>query len=91
MLSPLCQNEYSVRDTFSFVRDRVSAENGKYGMAIFNVWSLFMCIPVDEAYNTNTSKGFNYSDMFCEDFKKLFKRIFDICCKRNTIRLNYKL
>ena len=80
MLSPLCQSEYSVRDSFTFVTDILCVEKHNYVMARVDIVSLFTWIPVDETYNIITNKAFKNSEMLCGYFKKLFKRIFDICC-----------
>ena len=90
-LCPLCHSEYSVRDSSTFVRDILCVENQNYVMASFDIVSLFTCIPVEETYNIITSRAFNNSEMFCGYSKKLFKRIFDICCKGNTFTINDKL
>ena len=91
MLSPLCQSEYSVCASFTFVRDILCIENHNYVIASFDNVSLFTCIPVDENYNRIPSKTFNNSEMSCGYTKKLFKRIFDICCKGNTFLFNGNL
>ena len=90
-LSPLCQSEYSVSASFTFVRDILCIENHNYVMASFGIVSLFTCIPVDEDYNRITSKTFNNSETFCGCSKMLFKHIFVIYCKGNSFIFNDKL
>ena len=62
MLSPLCQSEFSVRDSFTFVRDQLCVENCNYVMSSVDIVSLFTSVPGVESYKIVTSKTFNNSE-----------------------------
>ena len=62
LLSSLVVNDYSVRDTFGFVKEIVSLENNNYVMASFDIKSLFTNIPVSETCEIILEKLFPLSD-----------------------------
>jgi hypothetical protein len=74
-LTPLTTNEYTIKDSFSFVEEICNFRNDNFVMASFDVKSLFTNIPVDEtieiASNTLYSDGsVNTSSLAKADFSQ---------------------
>ena len=65
LLQPLTGNIYSVKDSFSFVKEISPFPNQNYFMASFNVTSLFTNIPLNEVIDLCTDVIFDNRDTFC--------------------------
>jgi len=89
LLSPICNSEYSIKDSFSFAREISQFRNDNYVMASFDVSSLFTSIPISETIEIILSKLYSsdqsvYSNLNRKDFRKLL----ELCTKDNIFIFN---
>ena len=92
MLKPLCNGAYTVKDSFSFAHEIQNFPNNDYVMASFDVVSLFTNIPVEDTFKIIEDKLFGESVTEYNGFpKKLFKRMYDLCCRDNLFIFDNKL
>jgi hypothetical protein len=92
LLSPLSQNEFTIKDTFCFVNEITNLPNMGYTMASFDVVSLFTNIPIDETIEIILNKIFTngVTDYFGFD-KNLLKKCLNLCTKDNVFIFNENL
>ena len=75
LLSPLVPNDYSCKDTFSFVSQIKNANLSKKLLVSYDVTSLFTNIPLQETIHIATNLIFNYNhnlNLTKRELKKLF-------------------
>ena len=75
LLSPLIPNDYSCKDTFSFVSQIKNANLSKKFLVSYNVTSLFTNIPPQEAFDIAINLIFNHNlnlNITRKELKKLF-------------------
>ena len=81
ILNPLTTNEYTVKDTFSFVNE-LKTFNADGTMASFDVLSLFTNIPLADTFDIIADTCFPTDDATFKNFsKQQFKKLFDIATK----------
>ena len=90
LLSGFTNNEYTVKDSFSFVNEICTLSNNNYTMASFDVTSLFTCIPLDETMNIIIETVFKDQDLFNGFDKKTFKKLLQYCSKDNYFMFDGK-
>jgi len=84
LLSPICDSEYSVKDSFSFAREISQFSNSNYVMASFDVSSLFTSIPISETIEIILSKLYTSDQFVYSKFnKKDFRRLLELCTRDN--------
>ena len=75
ILKPIASNEYTVKDSFTFVSDILSVPSIPF-MCSFDIVSLFTNIPIDETINICLNELYKNSDsvnnLSREQFRKLF-------------------
>ena len=71
VLSEQCSNEYSVSDSFDFVREISGTTNQNYIMASFDVVSLFTNIPVQETCQIIVDTLFPHNNSIYNGFDNL--------------------
>ena len=75
LLSPLVPNDYSCKDTFSFVSQIKNANRSKKFLVSYNVTSLFTNIPLQETIDIAINLLFNHNpnlNITKKELKKLF-------------------
>ena len=75
LLSPLVPNDYSCKDTFSFVSQIKNANLSKKFLVSYDVTSLFTNIPLQETIDIAINLIFNHNtnvNIIRNEFKKLF-------------------
>ena len=75
LLSPLDPNDYSCKDTFSFVSQIKNANLSKKCLVSYNVTSLFTNIPLQETIDITINLIFNHNpnlNITRKELKKLF-------------------
>ena len=75
LLSPLVPNDYSSKDTFSFVSQIKNANLSKIFLVSYNVTSLFTNIPLQETIDIAINLIFNHNpnlNITRKELKKLF-------------------
>ena len=78
VLAPLSRNEFTVHDSFEFVKEISLATNKNYTMASFDIKSLYTNVPVAETCNIVLNKIFPSSDTSYEGFNKsLFEKVLN--------------
>ena len=76
LLKPLTFNQYSVKDSFSFVEEITNIPNSNsYTMVSFDVQSLFTNIPLVETINIAADKYFSQ-----ESYRFFSLKSFNSCC-----------
>ena len=76
LLSPLVPNDYSCKDTFSFVSQIKNANLSKKFLVSYDVTSLFTNIPLQETNDIAMNLIFNHNpnpNITRKEFKKLLK------------------
>ena len=92
LLSVLIRSCYTVKDSFSFVKEICSFRNDNYVMASFDVSSLFTNIPIDETCTIILNEIFPSDDSVYNGFRrKDFSKILDNCTKNNIFLFNKQL
>ena len=75
LLSPLVPNDYSCKDTFSFISQIKHAKLSRTFLVSYNVTCLFVDIPLQEPIDLATNLIFNYNpnlNIIKKELKKLF-------------------
>ena len=72
LLSPLAPNDYSCKDTFSFVSQIKNANFSKIFLVSYDVTSLFTNIPLQETIDIATNLIFNHNPNLNITNKELF-------------------
>ena len=75
LLSPIVPDDYSCKDTFSFVSQIKNANLSKKFLVSYDVTSLFTNIPLQETIDTAINLIFNHNPNLSitkKEFKKLF-------------------
>ena len=89
LLSSLCVNEYTVKDSFQFASDIIRFSDSKCVMASFDVKSLFTNIPVAETCNIIIEKLFPTTNSLYSGFSKTeFSKILKNCVENNIFLFN---
>ena len=89
ILGCLTVNDYTVRDTFSFVNEIQQLTNcSKLVMASFDVESLFTNIPLDETISIITNNLFSENDFVSGFNKAQFKELLELSVKNTQFIFN---
>ena len=92
LLQPLTTNQFTVTDSFSFVKEISSLSNHYFYMASFDVSSLFTHVPLDEVIDICTNLMFkdrntvNYNG--CKFDRCNFKKLLSFAVKDNQFLFN---
>ena len=89
LLSPLVPNDYSCKDTFSFVSQIKNANLSKKSLVSYDVTSLFTNIPLQETINIAINLIFNHDPNLNITRKKL-KKLFLFAASQTHFILNSK-
>ena len=85
-------NQYTVKDTFSFVREILNIQNNSYTMASFDIKSLYTNIPLSETIDIILSLTFNNNTSVFHRFSKdLFKKFLNLTLLENYFIFNKQL
>ena len=82
ILMPLTTNQYTVKDSFSFVNSLMSLQNISF-MASFDVVSLFTNIPLNETIELCLDKLYTDTDLVHNLPRKTLKTLLNYACKEN--------
>ena len=82
ILMPLTTNQYTVKDSFSFVNSLMSLQNVSF-MASFDVVSLFTNIPLNETIELCLDKLYTDTDLVHNLPRKTLKTLLNYACKEN--------
>jgi hypothetical protein len=89
LLTPFVNNEFSIKDSFTFAQEICTVPNNHYVMASFDVVSLFTNIPVDETIDIILSKLFANDVKYFHGFdKKTFQTLLQNCTRDNIFLFN---
>ena len=82
ILKPYASNQYTVKDSFSFVEDILTVKSAPY-LCSFDIVSLFTNIPLDETMNICIDKVFQNRDKVDNLSRRQFKKLLLIAAKQN--------
>ena len=82
ILKPLASNEYTVKDSFTFVNDVLSVPSIPF-MCSFDIVSLFTNIPIDETINICLDELYKNSDSVNNLSREQFRKLLNYCVKQN--------
>jgi hypothetical protein len=91
MLSTLTTNEYSIKDSFSFVEEICKMKNNNYVMASFDIKSLFTNIPLDETIKIATDSLYDRQLINSTLSKMSFSQLLKLAVKDILFIFNEKL
>ena len=92
MLKPLWNGAYTVKDFFSSADNIQNFPNNSYVMPSFDVASLSTNIPVENTFTIFEDRIYGEGDLLqLFPKKKLFKRLYDLCCRDNMFIFDNKL
>ena len=92
ILKPLTTNQYTIKDTFSFVKTLIDIPNAnEYVMASFDVTNLFTNVPLDETINIILDLLFAEIDSVNGMDRNQFKSLLEIATKDIMFYFNGKL
>ena len=89
ILKPLTVNDFSVKDSFSFVNEILSIKSAPY-MCSFDVVSLFTNIPLDQTINICIRKLFECNDTVCNLSREQLRELLMFATKQNHFTFNGK-
>ena len=89
ILMPLTTNQYSVKDSFSFVNSLMSLQNVSF-MASFDVVSLFTNMPLNETIEICLDKLYSDTDLVHNLPRKTLKTLLNYACKENHFLFDEK-
>ena len=85
LLQPITSNQFTVKDSFSFVNEISSYPNQSYFMASFDVASLFTNLPLNECIDLCLNKLFDNREIIehndCKFDKSNFRRLLSFAVK----------
>ena len=92
IIEPLTTNEYTLKNSFEFVKDIKSINNNNnVVMASFDIQSLFTNIPLTETIEIITNHFFENQTKFLGYTKSLFTRLLMLAIKDSPFLFNDKL
>jgi len=83
ILSPYAANEYSVKNTFSFVKEINDLSFQNSFLCSFDVTSLFTMIPLDETINIVLDYIFKDRQKVSGLTRPKFKKLLEMATKKN--------
>ena len=90
ILKPLANNEYTVKDSFSFVHEILSLSNVKF-MASFDVISLFTNIPLEQTLEICLDKLFTNCNKVHNLTRRQLKKLLIHAVKQNHFMFEGKM
>ena len=90
IIEPLTTNQYTLKNSFEFVKDIKCINFENKVMASFDVESLFTNIPLNETINIITNGLFKDSTTFMNFKRKEFKDLLELAVKESPFQFNNK-
>ena len=90
-LNPWSTNEYTVKNSFSFVEEITDMPNNSYYMASFDIKSLYTNVPIKETINIILDLAFPANDLFQKFDRASFKKLLEITLLDSYFVFNGKL
>ena len=90
LLKPLTTNDYTIKDSFSFVNELNSVTNVPF-MSSFDVTSLFTNIPLEETIQICLNKLYSDNDKVNNLTRKQLSKLLNIACRENHFMFNGKM
>ena len=91
ILEPLTSNEFTLKNSYDFVKEIKTLEVANTVMASFDIKSLFTQIPLDETIQIICGKLFKDNDSYLNYTKKQFTNLLNLAIKDSPFLFNKKL